>query len=134
MPRRGSSVGALAGDWRNGPLTFGYRWQRQRSKRWRNIAGAAKAAYVATRSDRGRRLRVQVVATNPDGSASAVSAPSPLVADGMAGHAQTFTSAQCFKGRARRPAAKCRGRRTSKRASARSRARSRRTSVAASAT
>ena len=27
-PRRGASVGALAGAWRNGPLTFSYRWQR----------------------------------------------------------------------------------------------------------
>ena len=76
-----------------------------------------------SRGDRGRRLRVQVVATNPDGSASAVSAPSARVADGMVGHAQSFTSGQCFKGRARRPAARCRGHRTSKRASARRRAR-----------
>jgi hypothetical protein len=132
-PRRGSSVGALAGAWRNGPLTFSYRWQRRQGARWRNIAGAAKTTYVPTRSDRGRRLRVQVVATNPDGSASAVSAPSPRVADGMVGRAQSFSSGQCFKGRARRPAARCRGRRTSKRASARHRARSRRTSAAASA-
>jgi hypothetical protein len=52
-----------------------------------------------------------------------VSAPSSRVADGMVGRAQSFTSAQCFKGRARRPAARCRGHRTSKRASARHRAR-----------
>lgn len=132
-PRRGARVGAANGAWHNGPLTFGYRWQRLNGTRWQTIAGAAKAAYVPTKRDRGHRLRVQVVATNPDGSASAVSAPSPRVADGMVGRAQTFTSAQCFKGRARRPAARCRGRRTSKRASARGRARSRRTSAAAPA-
>jgi hypothetical protein len=122
-PRRGARVGAEAGVWRNGPLTFGYRWQRLYGKRWRNISGATKAAYVPTRGDRGHRLRVQVVATNPDGSASAVSAPSARVADGKVGRAQTFTSAQCIKGRARRPAARCRGRRPSKPASARRRAR-----------
>jgi hypothetical protein len=122
-PRRGAQVGALAGDWRNGPLTFRYRWQRLRGKRWKNISGATRESYVPKRSDRGRRLRVQVVATNPDGSASAVSAPSSRVSDGMVGHAQTFTSGQCFKGPARRLAAKCRGHRTSKRASARRRAR-----------
>ena len=122
-PRRGTSVGALAGAWRNGPLTFGYRWQRLKRKRWTNISGATRESYVPSRGDRGRRLRVQVVATNPDGSASAVSAPSQRVADGMVGHAQTFTSGQCFKGRARRPAARCRGHRTSKPASARRRAR-----------
>jgi hypothetical protein len=122
-PRRGSQVGALSGAWRNGPLTFSYRWQRLKGKRWKNISGATRESYVPSRGDRGRRLRVQVVATNPDGSASAVSAPSPRVADGMVGRAQTFTSAQCFKGRARQLAAKCRGHRTSKRASARRRAR-----------
>jgi hypothetical protein len=134
QPRRGSSVGALAGAWLNGPLTFGYRWQREVRGRWRTISRASKATYVPTRADRGRRLRVQVVATNPDGSASAVSAPSARVADRMVGPAQTLTSKQCrTKGRARRPAARCRGRRTSKPASSRGRARSRRTSGAASA-
>jgi hypothetical protein len=132
-PQRGAKVGALAGAWRNGPLTFGYRWQRQQRGRWRTIAGATKEAYVPTRRDRGHRLRVQVVATNPDGSASAVSPPSARVADGMVGEAQTFTSGQCLKGRARPPAARCRGRRTSKRVSARGRARSRRTSAAGGA-
>jgi hypothetical protein len=129
-PRRGARVAAVAGAWRNGPLTFGYRWQRYQGRRWRTIAGAARQAYVPTRRDRGHRLRVQVVATNPDGSASAVSPPSPRVADGMVGHAQSFT---CFRARARRPAARCRGRRTSERASARGRSRSRRTSAAAAA-
>ena len=38
----------------------------------RTSHGATRATYVPTRDDRGRRLRVQVVATNPDGSASAV--------------------------------------------------------------
>jgi hypothetical protein len=124
-PRRGTRVGAANGAWRNGPLTFGYRWQRLKGRKWQNIAGAGNAAYTPTKRDRGHRLRVQVVATNPDGSASAVSAPSQRVADGMVGRAQTFTSAQCFKGRARRPAAKCRGRRTSKKTRARSRRASR---------
>jgi hypothetical protein len=133
-PRRGAMVGSNAGAWRNGPLTYSYRWQRLRRGRWSNISGARRATYVPTKNDRGRRLRVQVVATNPDGSASAASAPSARVADAMVGRAQTFTSRQCrTKGRARRPAARCRGRRTSKRASARGRARARRTSASASA-
>jgi hypothetical protein len=123
-PRRGAAVGAHTGSWRNGPLTFSYRWQRQRGRGWHTISGAARATYVPARGDRGRRLRVQVVATNPDGSASAVSPPSPRVADGMVGRAQSLTSRQCRpKARARRPAARCRGHRTSKRASARRRAR-----------
>jgi hypothetical protein len=124
-PRRGSKVGAVTGAWRNGPLTYSYRWQRENRGRWRNIARATKASYVPSKKDRGRRLRIQVVATNPDGSASAVSAPSPRVSDGMVGRAQTFTSSQCSRstGRARRPAATCRGHRTSKRASRQGRGR-----------
>jgi hypothetical protein len=46
-----------------------------------------RAAYRAKRADRGHRLRVQVVATNQDGSASAASPPSARVADGNVGHA-----------------------------------------------
>ena len=134
-PRRGATVSSHAGAWRNGPLSYSYRWQRERRGRWRGISRATRATYVPRKADRGRRLRVQVVASNPDGSASAASAPSARVADAMVGRAQSFTSRQCrrAKGRARRPAARCRGRRTSKRASARGRARSRRTSSAARA-
>ncbi len=133
-PRRGATVASDAGGWQNGPLTYSYRWQRERRGRWGDIAGATKASYTPTKADRGRRLRVQVVASNPDGSASAASAPSARVADAMVGRAQTVTSSQCrAKGRARRPAATCRGRRTSERASRRGRARSRRTSASAGA-
>jgi hypothetical protein len=134
-PRRGSTVASDAGGWQNGPLTYSYRWQRERRGRWQSISGATKASYVPTKTDRGRRLRVQVVATNPDGSASAASPASARVADAMVGRAQTFTSGQCrrSKGRARRPAARCRGRRTSERASRRARARSRRTSASVGA-
>jgi hypothetical protein len=100
-PRRGTAVPSHAGAWRNGPLTYGYRWQRERRGRWQSIAGATEASYVPTIADRGRRLRVQVVATNPDGSASAASPPSARVADAMIGRARTFTC------RARRPRRKC---------------------------
>jgi hypothetical protein len=151
-PRRGATVRANAGSWRNGPIAYDYRWQRERKRgRWANIARAAKATYRATRADRGRRLRVQVVATNQDGSASAASPPSARVADGMVDHAQTMTSRRCRprglskkirrggvlgrapKGRARRPPARCRGRRSSKRAASRARSRSPRTSASARA-
>jgi hypothetical protein len=79
-PRRGATVLASAGSWRNGPIACRYRWQRERRHgRWANIAGPMRAAYRAKRADRGHRLRVQVVATNQDGSASAASPPSARV-------------------------------------------------------
>jgi hypothetical protein len=134
-PRRGTRFTAVAGSWRNGPLSYRYRWQRQGPHgRWANIAGATNATYVPTRADRGERLRMQVVATNPDGSASASSPPSSRVADGMVGHAQEISSSCRVTGRARRTAAKCHGRKTSTQASRRHRSRSRRTSGAARAT
>jgi len=115
-PRRGSRLTAVTGGWRNGPLSYSYRWQRQGKRgRWVNIAGATNTTYKVPRADRGTRLRVQVVATNPDGSASAASPPSGRIADGKLGRAQQFNSSKCRRatGRARRTAATCRGRRTS---------------------
>jgi hypothetical protein len=121
-PRRGATVTASGGTWRNGPVSYSYRWQRERGGRWVNIARATRATYRPSRTDRGRRLRVQVIAANPDGRASAASPPTARVADGMVGHAETVSSSQCrAKGRARRPAASCRGRRTSKAAAKRRR-------------
>ena len=78
--RHGARLVAKAGGWRNGPLSFAYRWQRYRSGAWRTIAGAHRVRYAPKRADRGRRLRVQVIASNPDGRASAASAPTPRVA------------------------------------------------------
>jgi len=143
-PQRGLTVAAAAGDWRNGPLTYTYRWQRERRGVWSNIHGATRASYVPSRTDTGRRLRVQVIATNPDGSASAASPASARVADSMVGRAKSAKNS-CerktkrgagarAKARARRSAAKCRGRRTSKRASERARSPRRRTSGARRAT
>jgi hypothetical protein len=128
MARRGTAVSAAAGTWHNGPLSYAYRWQRERRGTWVDITGATGSRYVLRRSDTGRRLRVQVIATNPDGSAAAASAPTARVADSAIGRPAKVRCAA--KGRARRPAARCRGRRTSKRASGRGRSRSRRTSRA----
>jgi hypothetical protein len=114
-PRRGDVVSANGGTWRNSPTSYAFRWQRERRGKWTSIRGATRSTYRATRADRGRRLRVQVIATNQDGRASAASPPTARVADMMVGHAETVTSSQCrrAKGRARSTAAKCRGRRTS---------------------
>jgi len=134
-PRRGAALTATAGSWQNGPLTYTYRWQRERRGRWTDIAGASASRYVLRRADTGRRLRVHVIATNPDGSASAASAPSALVADAGIGRPATKRCAKAkrAKGRARRPAARCLGRRTSERASGRARSPQRRTSGGAHA-
>jgi hypothetical protein len=79
-PRHGARLAARPGGWRNGPLRFAYRWQRYGPNGWKTIAGAKRARYSPKRSDRGRRLRVQVIASNPDGRASAASPPTRRVA------------------------------------------------------
>jgi hypothetical protein len=107
VPRRGIRIAADAGTWRNGPVAYSFRWQRRRGARWVGIAGAHRSIYRPQKADRGRRLRVQVVVTNPDGRASAASPPTARVADRKAGHASCRPT-----GRARKPPARCRGRRT----------------------
>jgi hypothetical protein len=77
--RRGSALVARAGTWTNAPESFAYRWQRQDGPGWDDIAGATATRYVPASADVGRRLRIVVVATNADGSASAASAPTPPV-------------------------------------------------------
>jgi hypothetical protein len=162
-PAPGTVLQAVPGGWRNGPLSYAYRWQRERRGTWSDITGAAASAYVPGSDDIGRQLRVQVVATNPDGSAAAASAPSARVAAaGIGRGARASRSCKRAKrgkaklrrakakrkakanraakrgtratGRGRRTAAKCRGRRTSTPASRRARSPRRRTSGAARAT
>jgi hypothetical protein len=132
MPRRGAAVSAVAGSWHNGPLSYSYRWQRERGGTWADISGATGPRYVLGRGDTGRRVRVHVIAANPDGSASAASAPTVRVADAAIGRPARATCRAPrhgrARGRARRPAARCRGRRTSTRASSRRRSPRRRTS------
>ena len=72
---RGTAVVARPGVWSNSPAGYAYRWQRQDGLTWDDIAGATGQRYLPTSDDVGLRLRVVVVATNDDGSASAASAP-----------------------------------------------------------
>lgn len=134
--RRGGVLAASPGAWQNGPLAYAYSWQRERAGAWTDIAGATGAAYQPAGADTGRHLRVQVLATNPDGSAVAASAPTAQVADAGVGRSSQASRRACrrVKARARRPAARCRGRRAPERASAPRRSRPRRTSGGARAT
>jgi hypothetical protein len=82
--RRGSTLTALPGSWQNGASSFAYQWQRFSDNTWDDIDGATAARYVAHTEDIGLRLRVQVLATNDDGTANAASAPTnPIGAAGL---------------------------------------------------
>ncbi len=97
--RRGSTLTARAGTWSNGPTDYAYQWQRLVSSGWGNIEGETQGTYTVTSEDLGRRLRVTVIASNPDGSASAASAPTAPV--GATGVNRAASSSSCGKARAK---------------------------------
>ncbi len=85
--RAGETLTASNGAWSGTtPITFAYRWQRCNSDgtACAAITGADNQTYVAQPGDFKRRLRVSVTATNSDGSATAVSAPTEVVEKGVA--------------------------------------------------
>ena len=75
--REGDTLTAAEGTWERGDgISFAYQWQRcdAAGANCANIAGGGTKAYVAQAADVGRTLRVQVAATDSDGSSQAVSA------------------------------------------------------------
>ena len=81
-PRQDQTLTASSGSWSGTtPMSFAYEWLRCDSDgaNCANISGASGQTYVVASADVGRRLRVQVTATNVDGSATAVSAPTEAV-------------------------------------------------------
>jgi hypothetical protein len=84
-PRAGETLTAASGAWSGtSPISFAYRWQRcDKNGNSCNNTSATNQAYTLQKGDAGRRLRVSVTASNSDGSANAVSAPSAVVAAGL---------------------------------------------------
>jgi hypothetical protein len=79
----GNVLAASQGRWNHSAnATFGYQWRRclADGTACADIAGSTDNIYAARADDVGHTLRVAVTATNRDGSASASSAPSAVVA------------------------------------------------------
>ena len=75
--REGDTLTAAEGTWKNGNnLAYAYQWQRcdAAGANCADITGGATKAYLAQSADVGKTLRVQVAATDADGSSQAVSA------------------------------------------------------------
>src|SRR5215218_10907569 len=75
--REGDTLTATEGAWeRIDGVTYAYQWQRcdAAGANCADVAGAATKAYVAQPADVGKTLRVEVAATDTDGSSQAVSA------------------------------------------------------------
>jgi len=85
-PRVGQVQRATRGTWTGTePITYQWRWFRCEGRgapdasNCRRISNAEDNTYVARQADAGFRLRVQVVATNADGSTAATSNPTAVI-------------------------------------------------------
>ncbi|HEX8066223.1 MAG TPA: hypothetical protein VF520_06835 [Thermoleophilaceae bacterium] len=83
-PDPGATLTADPGSWTGlAPIDFGYQWLRcdASGQSCEPIGGATGRTYVLTPGDSGHTLRVEVTATNADGSRKATSAPTGLISD-----------------------------------------------------
>jgi hypothetical protein len=80
---RGNRLTAANGTWTGAGNVYSYVWQRDDGSGFADIAGATAAIYTLTVDDLGARVRVAVTATNPDGTATAFSAPTAGVASSL---------------------------------------------------
>lgn len=82
-PTVGQTLTAENGTWSNNPASFTYQWLRCNGggNACVGVANATQKTYTLVGADAGRTIRVQVTATNADGSASARSAQTATVAE-----------------------------------------------------
>jgi len=80
--KEGQTLTAGNGSWDNSPTSFSYRWQRCAAAggSCADISGATSKTYQLTSADVDHRIRVIVTATNTDGSSSANSRTTAVVA------------------------------------------------------
>jgi hypothetical protein len=79
----GQTLTAENGTWSNSPASFAYQWLRCNGggNACVNVANGTQKTYTLVGADAGRTMRVRVTATNPDGSASAESAQTAVIAE-----------------------------------------------------
>jgi Subtilase family/Fervidolysin N-terminal prodomain len=78
----GQTLNSSSGSWSEAPTSYSYQWQRCDSTGagCAPISGATASNYEASGADVGYTLRAAVTASNAAGSATAISAATPLVA------------------------------------------------------
>lgn len=86
-PTVGKTLTAENGTWSNAPASFAYQWLRCNTlgASCVNVANGTQKSYTLVGGDAGRTMRVRVTATNADGSASAQSAQTAVVAPAATG-------------------------------------------------
>jgi len=77
----GQTLTVSDGSWSGSPTSYAYQWQRcTSSSSCANVAGATSRTYKIVPADAGRTLRAVVTATNADGSSTANSNQTSVVA------------------------------------------------------
>jgi len=77
---RGQTLSGTQGTWGGLGNSYAYQWQRSTDgQTWTNVTGASGLTYAVAQSDEGSALRLQVTASNADGSAVAQSQPTATV-------------------------------------------------------
>jgi hypothetical protein len=86
-PTVGQTLTAENGTWTGSPTSYSYQWLRCDASGGScvNAPNGTQKTYTLVAGDRGHTMRVRVTATNADGSASAQSAPTAVVAAGAGG-------------------------------------------------
>jgi hypothetical protein len=81
-PIVGQTLTASNGTWSNSPTSYAYQWQRCNGggNNCASVANGTQQTYTLVGADAGHTMRVRVTATNADGSASAQSAQTAVVA------------------------------------------------------
>ena len=81
-PTVGQTLTARDGTWTNSPTSFAYQWLRCNGggNNCVKVANGTQKTYTLVGADAGRTMRVEVTATNADGSATARSAQTAVVA------------------------------------------------------
>jgi hypothetical protein len=77
--KRTLTLTASVGTWTPAGATYAYQWQRDEGDGFEDITNATAASYILTTADVGATIRVEITATNVDGSTTAVSAPTTTV-------------------------------------------------------
>ncbi|HEY4098390.1 MAG TPA: hypothetical protein VGM33_22890 [Baekduia sp.] len=78
-PRRDALLTASTGGWTPAATSFAYQWQRRSATTWADIGGATTSSYTLVAADVGAAIRVEITATNGDGSTVATSQPTAVV-------------------------------------------------------
>ncbi len=78
--QRGATLTSTQGTWTGIGNTYSQQWQRSSDgTTWTNITGATGAAYTLAIADEGDEVRLNVTATNPDGTVSVATQPTNTV-------------------------------------------------------